>query len=248
MPFRLLKYMTGVWEQHHEQHSEDHPFPCIVPVVLYHGNDPWRVPRFFSQMLNMPADLGFHPPELEYILIDLSKVPDQLLMERLEIELSLSLFRHIRDEGFLDFFRRIIGLLAELRSRKTGLEYIETILRYVYYVRSEDEWDGVVDLLRQADPVIQEVAMRTIAQHLMEQGEARGEARGEIKGLEKGKIHEAHDVLIELLEEQFGVIPLSLTEKLQQVQSYELLRMLRRQRKTCQSLDDFARLLQRALQ
>jgi hypothetical protein len=165
-------------------------------------------------------------------------------MERLEVELSLSLFRHIRDESFLDFFRRIVGLLAELRSRKTGLEYIETILRYIYYVRNENEWDGVVDLLRQADPVIQEVAMRTIAQHLMEQGEARGE----VIGLEKGKIHEAHDVLIELLEEQFGVIPLSLTEKLQQVQSYELLRMLRRQRKTCQSLDDFERLLQRALQ
>jgi predicted transposase/invertase (TIGR01784 family) len=71
MPFRLLKYMTGVWEQHHEQYSEDHPFPCIVPVVLYHGSDPWRVPRFFSQMLDMPAELGFHPPELEYILIDL---------------------------------------------------------------------------------------------------------------------------------------------------------------------------------
>jgi len=50
--------------------------------------------------------------------------------------------------------------------------------------------------------------MTTIAEHLME----------------KGKMFEAHDVLIEDLEDQFGSVPTTLTEKLQQIQDREVLR------------------------
>ena len=85
--------------------------------------------------------------------------------------------------------------------------------------------------------------MTTIAEHLIQQGEAAGIQ----KGLAEGKLSEAHDVLLELLEEQFGVLPLRLTEKLHQVQSHGVLRMLRRQRKNCQSLDELEQLVEKAL-
>ena len=194
----------------------------------------------------MGSPLGrprFRAPELEYILVDLSRVPDRLLRERLELELALAVFRHIRDEDIFDSFRKFLPLLAELGQRKTCLEYIETILRYVYYVRSKEEWNGLVDLFHQTDPIIEEIAMTTIAEHLIQQGEAAGIQ----KGLEEGKLSEAHDVLLELLEEQFGVLPLRLTEKLHQVQNHGVLRMLLRQRKGCQSLDEFEQLLEKAL-
>jgi predicted transposase/invertase (TIGR01784 family) len=247
MPFRLLQYLVRIWEQHREQRPGDHPLPGIVPVVLYHGTVPWRAPLFFSKLLDLPVDLGIHPPELEYLLIDLSRIPDQLLRDRLELELSLSLLRHIRDENFLDFFQQMVSLLAELRLRKTGLEYLETILRYVYYSRSEDEWDDLVDLLRQSDPVIQEVAMTTIAEHLINKGKAAGLEQGIEQGIEEGKLFEAHDVLLEDLEEQFGQVPPRLAEKVRQIQNRDTLRMLRRQRKTCRTLDEFDHLLEKGL-
>ena len=96
----------------------------------------------------------------------------------------------------------------------------------------------------------------TMAEHHFQQGETAGLQKGIRQGLEdglkqgleEGKISEAHDVLLELIEEQFGVLPLRLTEKLRQIQSHAVLRMLRRQRKNCQTLDDFERLLEKALQ
>ena len=98
--------------------------------------------------------------------------------------------------------------------------------------------------------------MKTAAEHHFQQGETAGLQIGIRQGLEEGlkqgreegKLSEAHDVLLELIEEQFGVLPLSLTEKLRQIQSHGVLRMLRRQRKTCQTVDEFDRLLQKALQ
>ncbi|MDY0041896.1 MAG: hypothetical protein RBS57_16405, partial [Desulforhabdus sp.] len=152
----------------------------------------------------------------------------------------------------LESFTGILPLLVELRQRKTGLEYIETILRYVYYVRSNDEWDELTGLFHQIDPVIEEMVMKTAAEHHFQQGETigiqKGLKEGLKQGLEEGKVSEAHDVLLELLEEQFGVLPLRLTEKLRQVQNHGVLRMLRRQRKTCQTLDEFSQLLEKALQ
>jgi hypothetical protein len=203
----------------------------------------WPGKRIFSQTLDIETDLGIRAPELEYILIDLSRIPDHLVRERLELELALAVFRHIRDEDIFDSFQRLLPLLGELGQRKTCLEYIETILRYVYYVRSEREWNGLVDLFHQTDPIIEEIAMTTIEEHLIQQGEAAGIQ----KGLEEGKLSEAHDVLLELLEEQFGVLPLRLTEKLHQVQNHGVLRMLLRQRKGCRSLDEFEQLLEKAL-
>jgi predicted transposase/invertase (TIGR01784 family) len=243
MPFRLLQYLVRIWEQHREQHPETHPLPGIVPVVLYHGNMAWRVPRFFSKMINMPVDLGIQPLEFEYLLIDLSRIPDQLLRDRLELEVSLSLLRHIHDDHFLDFFQHIVGLLAELRTRKTGLEYIETILRYIYYSRGAEEWDDLVEMLHHTDPVIEEVAVTTIAEHHFNKGKLAGLEQG----MTQGMLSEAHGVLLELLEEQFGVIPSGLAEKIRQIQNPDTLRMLRRQRKTCHTLDEFNHLVEKAL-
>jgi hypothetical protein len=48
-----------------------------------------------------------------------------------------------------------------------SISAIETILRYVYYVRNEDEWTDVVDILRQSEPLIRETAMTTIAEMLI---------------------------------------------------------------------------------
>jgi hypothetical protein len=69
-------------------------------------------------------------------------------------------------------FNRFVGLLAELRTQKNGLEYIETILRYVSYSRGQEEWGDLVEILHHTDPVIEEAAMTTIAEYLINKGKA----------------------------------------------------------------------------
>ncbi len=59
---------------------------------------------------------------------------------------------------------KVFPLLLELRSRKTGLEYIEAILRYIYYSRDKTEWNNLIEIMHRLDPIIEEVAMTTIAE------------------------------------------------------------------------------------
>jgi hypothetical protein len=50
--------------------------------------------------------------------------------------------------------------------------------------------------------------------------------------------------LVELLEERFGMVPSRLKERIGRIQDPEILRQLRSQRKYCQSLGEFERLLE----
>ncbi len=232
MLFRILRYLVRIFDQHREQHPQESRYPVIVPVVLYHGTEPWNVPVRFSEIMEFQKEVGIQLLDFQYVLIDLSRYPDQFLMERLELELALSLLRHVHDENFLAHFQRILPLLLGLRFRKTGLEYIETILRYIYYSRDKAEWNDLIEIMHRSDPIIEEVAMTTIAEHLVE----------------KGKLSQAHEVLQELLEEQFGTVPPTLAEKLLKIEDLEILKKLRRQRRDCSSLDAFEDLIERSVQ
>jgi len=66
--------------------------------------------------------------------------------------------------------------------------------------------------------------------------------------VEKGRVSEAHKVLQELLEEEFGPVPPTLAEKLLKIEGLEILRKLRRQRRDCPALDAFEDLMERSLQ
>jgi predicted transposase/invertase (TIGR01784 family) len=188
MPFRLLRYIVRIWEQHRAQYPEEHPLPRIVPIVLYQGKRAWTAPLRLSEALEGRTDLGIRPPELEYALLDLGRIPDSVLREGLELGLwlAMDLFRHIRDPDFPEYFRRFLPLLGELGRCGTGLEYIETILRYVYHVRSVDEWRDVVDIIRESEPIIRETAMTTIAEYLIEKGKTAGIEEGLKRGLSQG--------------------------------------------------------------
>jgi hypothetical protein len=148
------------------------------------------------------------------------------------LELALSLLRHVRDENFIAHLQRILPLLLQLHFRETGLECIETTLRYIYYSRGKTEWNDLIKIMHHSDPIIEEGAVTTIAEHLVE----------------KGMVSEVHKVLQELLEERVGTLPSALAEKFLQIQDLEALQKLRLQRRNCSSLDAFEDLIEKSLQ
>jgi hypothetical protein len=81
----------------------------------------------------------------------------------------------------------------------------------------------------------------------LEKGLERGLEKGIKQGLLDGRVSEAHDTIIELIEERFGPVPPGLHRKLSQVRSHELLRTLRRQLRNCRELGDFEQLVANAL-
>jgi hypothetical protein len=112
-------------------------------------------PRRFLEITELRQDVGIQLLDFEYVLIDLSRYPDQFLKERLELELALSLLRHVRDQKSIAYLQRILPLLLQLRFRKTDLDCIETMLRYIYYLRGKAEWNDPIEIMHRSDPIIE---------------------------------------------------------------------------------------------
>ena len=125
-----------------------------------------------------------------------------------------------------------------LKQRRTGLEYIETILAYIFRVRGREELHDAVEIIKQKEVFTQEDTMETIAEYFIKQGEQRGEQRGAASVLQ--------GVLIEMLEEQFDMVPSRVIEGVRSIGNSDLLLILRRKLRKCATLSDFEAVLELA--
>jgi len=67
VPLQLLGYIKGIWDLHLKQSPL--PLPMVVPVVLYHGRENWRVPCCLSGLLEDHWEgLTRYVPDFEYHL------------------------------------------------------------------------------------------------------------------------------------------------------------------------------------
>jgi hypothetical protein len=88
MPVRLLVYMVSFWMEllknipSEVQNRQDFRLPVIIPLVLYNGEAPWRVPRDFTSMYW--GDIGVLKDYLvnfRYYLIDVNRYTQEDLLD-----------------------------------------------------------------------------------------------------------------------------------------------------------------------
>lgn len=64
---QLLKYMHLMWQQDHE---EKKPPRGIIPLVFYHGANPWQMPTQFVEQIPIASELKPFLLNFSYILFD----------------------------------------------------------------------------------------------------------------------------------------------------------------------------------
>ena len=76
MAFRVLRYVTRIWDQYEREHPKARRLPAVIPLVVYQGPGRWASP---VQLLDL-IDLGpggrqavqAWLPRFEFLLDDLS--------------------------------------------------------------------------------------------------------------------------------------------------------------------------------
>lgn len=67
--FQLLRYLVRIWERDVQKGNTLRP---IIPIVVYHGREKWRVATEFGELFTGPASLQPYWPQFRYELQDLS--------------------------------------------------------------------------------------------------------------------------------------------------------------------------------
>jgi predicted transposase/invertase (TIGR01784 family) len=235
--FQLLRYMVKIWEMA-LKNREDVRFPVIIPVVLYHGAHRWRAGVQFRDLLDVSTALVPFIPDFQYVLWDASSYPDKDIKGAIILRVALLIFKYIFRPELRERLPGILGLFRELVTKRTGMEYLETVLRYILNaaptgnISYEDLKAAVDEALPQRGGEI----MLTIADTLIEQGMQQG--------MQQGILQKAQEDVIDILEARFEGVPQSLVKTIHDIHDPSLLKILHHKAIKVQSIEEFEHLLE----
>jgi hypothetical protein len=179
MAFRLLRYLVRIWEQWWADHPRAEALPVIVPVVLYHGKEPWSAPVALDALLDIPDALRPavtpHLAQFTYTVDDLSEIPDERLRARAMTALGRlveACFKHARTRSdLLEILSDWADVVREVVVAPNGLEALALVMRYILLVNDHVEPEGLQAFLERVAGPDAKDAIMTAGERLIQQGE-----------------------------------------------------------------------------
>ena len=123
--------------------------------------------------------------------------------------------------------------MRDISKKRTGLEYIETILKYIVNAAPTDNINDE-DLRAAVDEALTGKGgeiMPTIADLWIEQGMQQG--------MQQGLLEEGREMILEALDERFNEVPSFIFNAVNQTKDRDVLKFLLRRAVRCTSLEEF---------
>ena len=180
--FQLLRYMVQIWDTQLRNKIEPRP---IIPLVIYHGEKKWHGMTTFQEGLTVPKPFKPFTPDFTYILRDFSYRSDESIRGEIWLKVFLAVLRAVSSPTLKEELFDLVGLLKELRSYKTGVEFIRAIMYYVSKATDRIQWQDLEKALIQQGIDGEEIM--TIAQELQQIGFEKGLKEGREEGREEGR-------------------------------------------------------------
>jgi len=210
MPFRMLRYVTRVWDKYLIEHPSAKALPVVFPLVVYHGARGWTAPTTVRELIDAPLEvidaLGDHVPGFRFALDDLTRTDLHALRERALSPAVLVTFVLLQTALGNP---RIAQEFTRLATQVPGLGdlSVEDMLAFLTYIRAvgDSAPDALQHAAEQLGPAIQEAYMTTQEQ-LINRGRAQGRTEGRAEGRTEGRAEGRAESLVELLTVKFGTV------------------------------------------
>ena len=178
--FQIIHYLSGLWIRELKEGRE----PCpTLPLLVYHGVVPWRLPSRLSDLLRPPAELLEVTPDFVLPLLDLRRIEDEEIRRRVddvEVVLALLSRKHIFD-GLETLLRLLLREEWERQAPHVILKPEMDYMAGVYGITDSQEMKRIVD------PIVREVGMaQDIVDTWMEEYLQMGLQQGLQQGVQLG--------------------------------------------------------------
>jgi predicted transposase/invertase (TIGR01784 family) len=175
---QLLEYMLKIWKLELKQ-KKDSKLPVIIPLVLYHGKQKWKVKENLSSILNCPTNLlTEYIPDFKYILYDLSKYSDDEIKGTKINQITLLSFKYVFGENFIDKLPEIFALFKNQSEKKTDLQFFETLILYILSNVENITTKQLVAKVQDTLPEGKGDIIMTLAEQLINEGRGQGLEQG----------------------------------------------------------------------
>lgn len=128
---QMLEYQSKIWRFFYKQHGKE-LFPVIIPILVYHGEKPWKHGTRLSELLHIPSSaLVPYIPDFSFILCDLTSMHDAEIKGSFLLKLSFLLMKYIKHPDFTDQFRRIFKSFKDEGIKTLDEQHWLIILEYI---------------------------------------------------------------------------------------------------------------------
>lgn len=183
MPFRMLKYVCNIIDQHLKETGEQR-IPLVLPFVLYHGKEIWHHSTTLQDLVDAPKNLVEDYFLKPFFLIDLNQIEDAKIKERIWLGAMELTLKHIFDYDIAPAVKEIMGLLKKLQMMD-GNSFTEVVLTYILdRGRLENKRAFIEEVQLDLSQDLGE-KMGTIVQDFWAEGWADGEGKGRQKEREE---------------------------------------------------------------
>lgn len=212
LPLRLFLYEARIWGKWRADKPKSASVPIILPIVLYHGTRPWRVPRRLTDAFDAPRAVvdALRPfvPESRYLLVDLARVRDEKLDAAESTALARAALLALKHGPAPDVLARLDERLPLLRAIAqqpvVGTRDLLLVLKYLVTVNRRIERADVSRWAKAVDPDSERIVM-SLAQDWLEEGRAQGRAEGRAQGRAQGRAEGYAEALLKQIQLRFGV-------------------------------------------
>ncbi|MCK5799019.1 MAG: Rpn family recombination-promoting nuclease/putative transposase [Deltaproteobacteria bacterium] len=185
MPYRMHRYSVKIWDQWFKDHDDARYLPPLFPLVLYHGERPWKASTELSKLFDGPhlvaeirTAFHLHLPQLQILLWDLADLPDDDLPGSGVVRITLFLFKHGRKANILKLLTaRLDDFHLEVARGSPGLQNITRVINYISEVNEHVSDEAIEAFVAPLGDEAREITMTLAERHRQE---------GLQKGLQKG--------------------------------------------------------------
>jgi hypothetical protein len=86
MAFRMLRYVTRIWDHYLRDHPRARRLPVVIPLVVHHGRTRWTSPVRLLDLIDADPgakkEMEAYLPRFEFLLDDLAGVDGEQLRDR----------------------------------------------------------------------------------------------------------------------------------------------------------------------
>ena len=130
------------------------PPSIVLPILIYHGKDPWQQKMLFERMaIYLPDEIMAFVPFPKYIVLDLQATTDEEIAQMADLGVLQGVFIALKHAHEKDFFRnypnKILNFVEGLSSKYLFDEIFRMILEYMQRRSDlpEKEFNEIIDKL-----------------------------------------------------------------------------------------------------
>ena len=189
--FQLLRYLIAIWYRYLTG-GGGKPLPLIIPMVVYHGAEPWNVPLGFSALFDPNPALARIVPDFRYFLSDLGAQADNELSRFALLRSGLMALKHATRDA------DIVSIEAIITAEIWHDLFCGVVIKYIFRAFRQIDRDEVVRLLTTIKEKAGPAMVSNIAQEWIDEGKAMGIA----------------NLLTRQLRHRFGSLPAEVTARM----------------------------------